>query len=355
MSDPLTAWRSLPPGDLAGLGRRLRDLGLGERAVSACFAVRCPHHAPLAHRASGRQSGDENPAPLPPAAIVPYLFVAGAAVARQRVERRLGPDWPLLRRLGWLVCDGDRVRATLAVLPVADALIVSDRADARAMSDPASTGSSSLAPFCDDSAFHTLGVLPDRLGRRSRWLDVGTGTGVAPLARPGLAGAVLGSDIEPRAIAMAELGAALSGDSHPRFTVADLCDAGQGGGPWDLITFNAPIPEGLPRAARIAHDIETGSPETGLLARFWSQVRADHPAMLAPGGEVVVHSWQPDTGYPASLELPGRVIALRYTPEDIRPAFGVTVWQPGERDGNHLVRVELTGDRPHLCRAALGG
>src|SRR5690606_39134476 len=83
-----------------------------------------------------------------------------------------------------------------------------------------------------------------------------------------------------------------------------------------------------------------------LVPRFWREVRE----LIAPHGEVVGHSWQWDD-YPACLDLPGQVIALRYTPRGYHPPFGVTVWRPGGPAGQRLIHKELTAGQPHVTRA----
>ncbi|MCG8424218.1 MAG: 50S ribosomal protein L11 methyltransferase [Proteobacteria bacterium] len=355
------AWRrACNTGVLTGLGRRLQALGLSERAVTQCFGVRCPGHAPRAFRArlgriaaSAAKSWPPVFETVPPAAVLPYLFVAGLRLPAECVARRVGDDWPLLRELALVSLSADRIlaQATVAILPVGRALVVSDRADRERGRD--------TALICDDSAFHTIGAVPGRLagpGRDragTRWLDVGTGSGIVPLARPGLAGSVLGTDINPRAVAMARLGAGLSGISDVTFRVADLwpgtrSDRVPGDGPWDLITFNAPIPDHAILAGGEDEPLYRVGP-ADLLPRFWAGVGA----LLAPRGEVIVHSWQPESGYPACLNLPGSVSAIRYTPRGVGPAFGLTLWRPDGPDQCRSMAVTLTENASHVTRALL--
>ena len=341
----MAEWRAASRRDLRALGVRLRRLGLSELAVTQCFGVTCPGQAPLAYRLGRRVAS------VPPAALLPYLFVAGADLPADRLARRLGDDWPLLVELGLVSTVGGpgapeaekMAHAEVAILPVGEALVVSDRADVFSGSD--------AALFCDDSAFHAIGTLPRRgAGRVERWLDVGCGSGILPLARPDIAQKIFATDINPRAVAMAELSAALSSVDHVAFAVGDLFAVAGESAPGDLITFNAPIPDhaanpgdGGPEAS--SYRVGSGD----LLPRFWAEVGS----FLAPGGEVLVHSWQPHDDYPASLELPGRVIAARYTPPGEVPSFGVTSWRPDEPADCTLVSVELSDEEPHLTRAAI--
>ena len=324
------------PAALAGLGTRLRALGLSERAVTACFGVSCVAHAPLRARA---MYGLERPPP-PPAALLAHLFVAGLAVPEADLRRRLGDDLDLLAALELIEHTRAGVAATVAILPVGEALVVSDRADRLRGRD--------VVALADDSAFHTRGAVPARARRPAvRWLDVGTGSGIVPLARPGAAAAVRATDVHARAVAMAELGAALSGRRNMAVAVADLLDGADRHGPWDLITFNAPIPRAVLDGGAEAPLYRQS--DTDLAARFWTEVRP----LVAAGGEVILHSWQPAEEYPASLALPGRVTAVRYTPPEAAIAFGVTAWQPDAAPACRLLQVTLGTHAPHVTRAML--
>ena len=148
---------------------------------------------------------------------------------------------------------------------------------------------------------------------------------------------------------MARLSAALSGVTHIDFALADLLTGAGAGAPWDLITFNAPIPAGV-----MALDPETTPTyrrgDSDILARFWERAGE----LVSPGGEVIVHSWQPTDGtYPASLGLRGHVIALCYTPPWYNPAFGVTIWRKCGPERCERVDVPLSVTRPYLTRAML--
>lgn len=335
------------PERLAELGRRLRAGGLNERAVRHCFGVTCSIHAPL--RALARRgAGPLEPVASPPAALLAHLFVAGSPVAVDALARLLGPDCdPVLDELqaaGLARVAAGVATAEVAILPVGDALVVSDRADRMRGAD--------LVACPDDSAMHTIGMVPGRAARPGlRWLDAGTGAAIVPLARPGAAGAVVATDIHERALAMARLGAALSGRGDIALRHADLLSGADRDGPWHLVTFNAPIPASVVPATEDTPLYRRGAGD--ILDRFWRDVRA----LIAPGGEVpgevIVHSWQPLAGYPACLELPGQVVAVRYTPPDREPAFGVTVWRPDAPRDARLVHVPLTADAPHVTRRAL--
>lgn len=339
----LERWRQLLRGDraaaadIAALGQRLRRRGLSARAVAHCFGGASVVHAPLRARA-------EPPATIPPAALLAHLMVAGSVVPEPQARRWLGDDLEQLIDLGLIAASAGAVFATVALMPVGEALVVSDRADV--------LGGGDCALYADDSAFHALGAVPGRARRpAARWLDVGTGSAVIPLARPAAAAHIRGTDINPRALAMAALGAALSGLGHLELCHADLLQAAGGGAPWDLITFNAPLPAG-PGSASAASLYRAGPAD--LVPRFHAELGERYRAggLLAPGGEVIVHSWQWGE-YPACLQLPGRVIAGRYTPPGFEPALGVTLWQPDRPAEARMIQLGLTPAAPHVMRSQL--
>jgi len=288
---------------IRALVRRLAALGLSERAVKGCFAVSCVAHA------------RRRPPPAidswPPASVLPRLFVTRQPVPLPVALQRLHSLLDDLEAFGLIACDEQQVSATVMLLPVGEALAV-------------------CGPDPDDSTFHLIGALPDR--KVTSWVDVGTGNAIVPLARRGLAPRVLACDIDGEAIAYAHAGITLSGAVEVEARRADLLDTAATRSPWPLITFNAPIP----------------TPEdASLLDRFWQQARD-----AADGrGEVIVHSQQPARDYPACLELPGCTVAVRYTPPSAKPAFGVTIWRPSERERRELIHVQLSPKHPHISRA----
>ncbi|MCB9562667.1 MAG: methyltransferase [Kofleriaceae bacterium] len=224
------------------------------------------------------------------------------------------------------------MRATVAILPAgADALAVCDRADG---------DDAGAVMFPDDSSHHLIGALPRR--RVERWLDVATGAALAPLSAAGRAREVVAVDLSPRAIAMARLGAALSGVPLA-LAVADLADGVDGG--FDLVTANLPIP-GERAGAGPRHRVSP--PGADLIARFWRAAAA----RLAPGGEALLHAALDDDPLAALRALPGEVVVARYTPPGLA-AFGVTAWRPDRPAARRVRDLALTRDAPHVDRAAV--
>ncbi|MCE9579504.1 MAG: methyltransferase [Deltaproteobacteria bacterium] len=309
---------------LADLGRRLTALGLTERAVKQCFGVPALAHLPraLPHRSD---PGDK----APRAAAVVWLLCAGRAFPLDAMRELFGADLARLADLGVLAIDGARVHARYALAPLGGGIAVCDRLD---------HAGADAVMWPDDSSHHLVGALP--LARVARWLDVGSGAAIVPIAAPGRATAIRASDVAPRAIELAALGVALSGLEHVTLRVADLC-AGAGG-EWNLITFNAPIPaEAGGPAGEPAH--RRAPAGARVLERFWAEARD----AVSPTGEVIVHSWVPNDPLALTADLPGAVAVMRYARE---PGFAITAWRPGAPPSRKVVDVTLTEAAPHVVR-----
>ena len=245
--------------------------------------------------------------PITAASAPLAAFVAGLDVPR--------------RMLGEVPADlvaGDPAHARVAVLPLGPSLLVCDRADAPL--------SPELACWPDDSSYHLARAIPG--GRRDRWLDLGTGSGFAPLYRPELAHAITGVEINPRAAAFARRGAELSRVAH--LTVQDG-DVDRAAGRFDLVTCNAPIP--TPGTTRWRHT------DASFFERLWQT------CLRCASDLVVVHAV-----LPALLAVPavGARVVVAYTPEDVAPGFGVLWWRPHAPAGAAFARRALTAERPHL-------
>ena len=240
------------------------------------------------------------------------LFVAG-----DRVPISLLDDDPL----ALVASDGDTTRCSVAILPLGRSLLVCDRLDAPM--------SPELVCWPDDSSYHLAHALPRR--RHARWLDLGCGSAFAQLLRPELAEQRCATDLNPHALAMAQLGARLSGVA---------LDTWQGdlSAPWrdcDLVTCNAPIPDG-----------HGGAMWRTAGADFVARALAAAAEALAPDGLCVVHAAL-DALEPALASLPGDRIVVQYTPDDVR-RFGIAWWQPAAPARLVTSRRMLSDDRPHV-------
>lgn len=311
--------------DLAELGKHLRSAGLSPRALAAWAGTDriSALAAPRGEEALVAELAGREPTP---AAIALALFVAGRDVAIARARAVLPVDALLLHEL--LVEDmradvhedrGRCVRATVAILPVGPSLVVCDRFDAPPTSDKVC--------WPDDSSYHLASAIP--AGRVARWIDLGCGSAFAALARPELAAEIVGVELNPSAARMARLGAALSGVGHLVVETADVaCDLA----PAPLVTCNAPIPgDGVEMWRHTADD--------HFFARLWRVVpeRTQDLAVIHAGIAAI-----PDE------RLAGERVLVRYTPEDVAPAFGVLWWRPHAADRHVRTERLLTRERPHI-------
>jgi hypothetical protein len=310
--------------ELAALGARLRDGGLHARALAAWAGT--TRLSALPARLDVLPAG----APTPAGAVL-ALFIAGAAVARDRL--RTLPDAAIDPLVAWQLIDRNAgvLRARVAILPLGAALLVCDRLDAPVEPE--------LVCWPDDSSHHLATAIPS--GQRASWRDLGCGSAFAPLARPDLALRIAGIDINPRAVRHAQLGAALSGLSQLTTSLGDIGDLHE---PADLVTCNAPMPD-----SPGAHDrLRAALPEVwrradpDFFTRLWPAVAR----AVRPGGLAVVHAATAAT-LPILADAPGERVVVTYTPDGV-PGFAVAWWRPDAPPRLATTRRALTPERPHL-------
>jgi hypothetical protein len=290
------------------VGQHLRRF-LTRRGLAAwCGTDRLSALAGPARRASDRE--------LTPAAAPFALFVGGREVPR-KLLRAL--DLELLASHGLVEIGGDQVRATLALLPLADGLLACDRLDAPEQHE--------LVCWPDDSSYHLAGSLPDI---RLPWLDLATGSGFALLARRGYG---RGIDINARAVRYAELTSDLS-DEYFEASCRDLASLDPDRS--SLISCNAPIPDADPYRPLWR----------STTADFFEHLYRFVAASLLPGGLAVIHATE--AALAPLADLPGERVVVAYTPE---PGFAVAWWQPDGKERYVTARRSLTPDHPHLTYA----
>lgn len=261
------------------------------------------------------------------------LFAAGRQIARTLVP-------PLGELAEFVEGDGAFVHARIAILPVAArhgaSFVVCDRLDAKGIE---------TVCWPDDSSSHLTGSIPP--GRRDTWLDLCCGSAPAQLIHPEYASRLVASDLNPRALRYAELGARLSGIAHLEPLCGDLASVHA-----DVISCNAPIPA-QPGTTR------EGPLWTSTDADFVERMLATARAALLADGMIVVH---------AALDalprdLAGELVIVAYTPPGHSVGggreFAIAWWRPDAAPCRVRARRELTPDRPHLDHtdreAALAG
>ncbi len=295
--------------NIRALGAQLRSAGLSPRGLEGWIGTDRISAIPTVLPA--RISRE----PVP-AAVALTLFVGGIPLTVAHANN-LPLDDLIAAKL--VISDGTSVQAPQAVLPIGPSLMVCDHFRAPDAVERVS--------WPDDSSLHLVGALGTR--RRRRWLDLGAGSAFAQLARPNLADAMIGIDLNPRAAQLARLGTQLSGADriqikHVGVDTIDGVNA-------DLVTCNAPLPE----AVAVDDVAMWRRAPRGFFPALWPAIRRN----LTEGGEAIVHV--APRMIPA--DLPGERVIVSYAPD-----LAVLWWRPDEPDLVARGERTLTPDRPHL-------
>ncbi len=201
------------------------------------------NHTIAAHRALGRRDDT--------LATLTRLFILQGAVTVVAAEHAL-PIQALLAA-GVLERDGDEVRAVVDIRPYASP---DDGADGWLVSDHAATLDTARGAPRED---HVLGVSPASTTlaqltiRRpvGRALDLGTGCGVQSLHLAKHARSIVATDLNPRALRLADLGLRLN-DVAAELRRGSLYEP-VGTDPYDLIVTNPPFVMSPPSESRLTY------------------------------------------------------------------------------------------------------
>jgi methylase of polypeptide subunit release factors len=221
-----------------------------------------------------------------PADSLIQLLVVGEEVDERRIRAAVSSDeLRSLGRGGVLTIVAGKVRPLIRVTPFEGLFVASDLAASSADHVPG------IYP-----AAVTLAHLTVRRPIETA-LDLGTGSGLQALLAGGHARDVLGTDINPRAIAFAELNARLNGVATATFQRGSWFDPAAGR-TFDLIVCNPPLV--------ISPDLRLMYRDSGLPADTASRALvAEIPAYLSDGGfATVVCDWahQADGSWSEPLE-----------------------------------------------------
>jgi methylase of polypeptide subunit release factors len=199
------------------------------------------------------------------------LFVAGREATESAARAALAPLTPAdAYAAGLLVRAGDRVRAGLDLRPYGDWWVVSDLgSDVR----PGTLRADHVLGIGGASVTLAQSTVRPQVGTA---LDLGTGCGVQALHLSEHAGAVTGTELNPRALRLAATTAALNGLSW-ELLAGDLA-APVAGRRFDLVVSNPPFVVGPGRTTHTYRD--SGRPGDGVSA----EVVAAAPTLLADGG-----------------------------------------------------------------------
>jgi methylase of polypeptide subunit release factors len=198
----------LTPPPLEELRERLRRAGYEEESVERVVRDdgRIPFRVGLAALRL-RPDADE------PLAVLIRLFLAGETLPPEQVSAALAPvDLAGLQRAGLIALRGGGVAARVALQPFEGLVIASDRGTPR----PRPGHVVQIGP-----ATQTLAALTVRRGVQSS-LDLGTGSGVHALLAAEHSARVIGTDLNPRALRLARLNAALNGVENVEWRQGDL-------------------------------------------------------------------------------------------------------------------------------------
>lgn len=165
-------------------------------------------------------------------------FFLTLPVPRAALSEALGPDSvDLLVQIGVLAArrEGDSLRAELTVFPAGDHLIITDRAY------ETDAGRSNLADrvmFLGADSYSITALARGFAARRV--LDLCTGAGATAILAADRCDSVIGVDVNPRAVDLAELNALLNGVDRARFVCGDVYGPVEGQ-TFDLVTANPPF------------------------------------------------------------------------------------------------------------------
>jgi SAM-dependent methyltransferase len=238
------------------------------------------------------------------------LFYLGAVVPTDDAAFALAPArLERLATVGLLDVDGERTRALVDLVPTDELLVASDRFEG--------------GSFAEDPD-EVLGLTPPTRALASltvrrpveRALDLGTGSAVLAILAAHHAQRAVGVDVNPRALAFAELNAALNGCENVEWRRGDWLAAVEGE-TFDLVVCNPPY--------LISPDSTFTFRDNRLRGdAFCEQLVRGVPAHLAPGGLAhLLVSWghRADEDWSAPLRrwVEGTgcdAILLRYASED---------------------------------------
>ena len=207
------------------------------------------------------------------------IFLLGQPVAADSAAEALAPATvDELAEAGWLVREGGAVRCPLRITPHEGVLLVHDPLEVKSSNADVVLGRSSAA--------NTLAALTPR-ERVGTALDVGTGCGIQALQAAEHADRVVATDVNPRALELTALGAALSGIGNIELRAGSWFEP-VAGEQFDLIVSNPPFVIS-PENDFVYRDGSGGRDEVSEL------VVTEAAAHLAPGGIAqVLVNWVED-------------------------------------------------------------
>ncbi len=188
---------------------------------------------------------EQKPGPLP---VTITSLLLGLPVRSDKLSKALKPQGTdFLQRTGLAVEGSGTIHALLSVVPFQDRLITADKLFMNADPDNVCEGlSSENAVWRLDK---TTSIMSRALPQKAlgHVLELCSGSGVLSFLASPHATRVAGTDINPRAVNVAQFNARLNGVANAQFSVGDLY-AGAGDARYGCIFMNPPSAPGLVRA-----------------------------------------------------------------------------------------------------------
>ncbi|MEJ0020680.1 MAG: methyltransferase [Acetobacteraceae bacterium] len=334
----------VPPRAWRELAARLSSIGLNTAGV-----------APVLGLASRFQEDARDPIRIwhlrqrpDPAAVAMRLLMFGDAVTPEEAAAALGDDLlALLNNAGLLRATEGALRCALRLAVVEDRYV---------FADDLAPGGDVVMGMRDTTVPLWRATTTARLGRV---LDLGCGSGPIALLLAPAAERVVAVDINPRAVALAQVNAALNGEANIEVRTGDLF-APVAGETFDLVAAHPPyvaLPEGM---APTSHMF--GGPRGDEIA---ARLAAGLAAHLAPGGHAVIHaSWPLRAGETLATrvrEAAGPaldLLALRLgttDADDLATFWGQHGGVPVGQVRDHYARLGIVAADAALCVLRRGG
>ena len=267
-----------PPEAFRALARRLRDLGLTTARVAPIVSAVAGLHpvlrAPIRSYHLRRLKE--------PVGFAMRALLFSDPITADEAAAAFGDDLPALERIGLLVRREGGALVSPFVLSLFNDLFL--------LSDELSAGGEGVMGFGDGTIELCRAVFPD--AKKKSALDLGCGAGTCGLILAAAVERVVATDINPRALVIAQVNARLNGIGNIEFRVSDGF-AACAGETFDLIACQPPFVAAA-EGSEAATFLDGGRRGDELTLTLLAGVRAH----LARGGRAVFRVDWPEDGTP---------------------------------------------------------
>ncbi|HTY09375.1 MAG TPA: methyltransferase [Candidatus Edwardsbacteria bacterium] len=241
-------WAWAEESDFTAFRGALRDIGYSpERVATELGLPKVDDLYPLDYRLLPAlvERLEQQPGHL---AVAITSLLLGLPVPADKLREALKPDSvDLLQRCGLAVETSGTIHAFLSVVPFENVLVVADKLFMNADPDhiPEGLSSENAVWRLDKTTRIMARALPGATWTNA--LELCCGSGVLSFLAGQHAKDVTGTDINPRAVNVAQFNARLNGSANSRFLVSDL-DAALDDARFGLVLMNPPSAPGLVRS-----------------------------------------------------------------------------------------------------------